>query len=116
MVVGYNAFLPKPINWPDLATQLEKYLSLEWLYEEATAVEVAVAEAEIVLPSRADLEALVELTKLGSMIRIEAWAKQLAARDAQYQPLADKLCQLAGNFEVEWINQLARQYLKQTEG
>ena len=50
------------------------------------------------------------------MTRIEAWAEQLAERNAQYQPLANKLCHLTGMFEVDQITQLARQYLAQTEG
>ena len=52
-------------------------------------------DEEIVLPPRADWETLVELVQLGSMTRIETWTQQLAERDAQYQPLANKWGQLA---------------------
>src|SRR5207253_7924339 len=29
---GYDAFLPKPIDWPRLAALLEQYLQLDWVY------------------------------------------------------------------------------------
>ena len=32
--MGYDGFLPKPINWTKLAAMIEEYLRLEWIYEE----------------------------------------------------------------------------------
>ena len=116
MAAGYNAFLPKPIHWADLASQLEEHLPLEWTYE-AVAVEgeVSEREAELVLPPRADLEALYELAQFGSISRIQDWVRTLAERDEKYQPLTTKLGHLAENYEIERITHLARQYLEETE-
>ena len=112
MAAGYNAFLPKPVSWPDLAAQLEAHLPLAWTYEEvATEGEVGESEAELVLPPRADLEALYELAQFGSISRIQDWVQALAERDEKYHPLAAKLAHLAESYEIEQINRLARQYL-----
>ena len=114
MAAGYNAFLPKPVSWSALTAQLEAHLPLEWTYE-AVEVEAEMSEAEIVLPPRADLEALYELARYGSIARIQDWVQALAERDEKYQPLAVKLGHLAENYEIERITQLAQQYLKETE-
>ena len=114
MAAGYTAFLPKPVSWPDLAAQLEAHLPLEWTYE-AVEVEAEMSEAELVLPPRADLEALYELAQFGSISRIQDWVQALADRDEKYHALADKLGHLAENYEIEQINRLAQQYLAETK-
>jgi signal transduction histidine kinase/CheY-like chemotaxis protein len=110
--MSYTDFLSKPLIWPELAPQLEKYLAVAWEYAEVPA-EALVPEVEVILPPQADLEALAELVQLGSMVRIEAWAEQLAARDVRYQPWADKISHLARNFEVSRITQLLQQHLNE---
>ena len=114
MAAGHNAFLPKPVNWPDLAAKLEEYLPLEWIYADVEAETNGVA-AEIVLPPQEDLEVLYQFARLGSISRIQRWVRELAARDEKYQALTAKLGHLAENYEIERITRLARQYLEETE-
>ena len=77
---GANAFLPKPVQAPELLKLLEKYLNLEWIYEQNSAVEpIAVNSLEtssstsgaIVPPDNDILTQLHTLALQGRLMAIE---------------------------------------------
>jgi DNA-binding response OmpR family regulator len=110
---GCDAFLPKPIRWTSLVTELEKHLPIQWQYEDMDDAPAEDTEIDIVLPPRADLAALNELVQRGQITRIEAWAEQLAGRDPRYRALAGQMGQLAREFKITRITRLTRKYLAQ---
>jgi CheY-like chemotaxis protein len=114
--VGYDDFLPKPINWPKLTALLEKYLNLEWAYSD---VEVKAEPLEpvkpMIPPPAEELAALYELTRLGNMRRIREQAEYLESLGEAFVPFARKVQELAQSFQERAIVALLEQYLKQGE-
>jgi CheY-like chemotaxis protein len=108
---GFDDFLPKPITWPRLLALLGQYLQLEWVYapdqEEAEAIEAA----EAVLPPLEELAALYELARLGDVLAAQARAIQLEQRDARWRGFAQRVAQLAGQFEAQKLLALLARYL-----
>jgi signal transduction histidine kinase/DNA-binding NarL/FixJ family response regulator len=105
---GYDAFLPKPIVWPQLVALLEQYLRLEWLY--ATEPQAAENSEALVPPPPEELALLCELATIGDIMGLQERAVQLEQRDPQWRPFAHRLAQLADRFELEQILALLAQY------
>jgi CheY-like chemotaxis protein len=111
--VGIDAFLPKPVNWPRLATLLQEYLALEWEYEKTIEVGEKEGEAILVPPPEEKMEILLDLARRGDMRAIREQAAHIETLGEQYVPFADKLCKLAKDFEEKQILTLIKQYIKQ---
>jgi len=56
---------------------------------------------ELIVPPRAILEELLELTRMGMLVRVEQIAVELEKRDASLQAFAHRVYSLAHNFEEE---------------
>ncbi len=103
---GFDGFLPKPVEEERLLGFCEKLLNLEWRFrpfKEPDTEFSDVRESEMTAPTKADLEAIYELAKLGKMKHIRQKAEQLKQRDAVYEPFADKLNRMAKAFEDKEI-------------
>jgi hypothetical protein len=72
------------------------------------AAEESAAAAALVAPPREELEALLQLARVGNMRNIRAHAERLAALDVRYRPLATRLARMAENFETVAIVELLR--------
>ena len=110
--MGYNDFLPKPINWPKLAAIIEKYLKLEWIYEEdqnGDLVEGS-AESELKPAPASEIEALFDLAMRGDMRGILNRADHIDKMAEEYGPFASKLRNLAQQFEEQKIITLVNAY------
>ncbi|MBI1878382.1 MAG: response regulator [Chloroflexi bacterium] len=121
--VGYDAFLPKPINWPRLAALLEEYLKLEWEYD--TKDEGGGMKDESLLPPSAfrshpsemvppppeELAVLYKLARLEDMRHIRAKAADLETLGEQFMPFARKLRELAQGYQAKATLALIEQYL-----
>ncbi|MDJ0687939.1 MAG: CHASE domain-containing protein [Xenococcaceae cyanobacterium MO_188.B32] len=118
-IADCNAFLSKPIEEQKLLALLQKYLQLEWIYEQPTEIAKetpAISEPEtvdVIPPPVEDLKVLYELAMLGSMTKIRQWAISLEELDAQYKPFAERLKQLSQDFQEKAIVNLVEQYLTQ---
>ncbi len=113
LAAGYSAFLDKPINWNDLASQLEECLSLKWEYEDnepASAMKETFA-----LPPKAELEELARFAKMGSLDSINDWASKLASGNDRYRPLTRALLELCENFDIKGILSLTNRCLERAE-
>lgn len=110
--MGYDGFLPKPINWPKLAALMEEYLNLEWIYEEANTDDFSEDRAETVLkPAPAsEMEALFDLAMRGNMRGILNRAKLIDKMGKEYGPFARRLRNLAERFEEKKILTLVKTY------
>jgi signal transduction histidine kinase/ActR/RegA family two-component response regulator len=111
--VGCDDFLPKPVSETQLLQLLEKYLALEWIFEdekEATPP-VDIEEKCLVIPPPNDLESLYEYAMLGSMRKIREHADRLSGEDERYGPFAEKLKELAYGFQEKAIAALLEEHL-----
>ena len=111
--IGYNDLLPLPIEWHKLAVLIEKYLQLEWVFDEKST-EAATDKPEqltLVAPPPEELANLYELAQIGNMRRILLWVEHLETLGDEYQPLADKLRHLVDGFQEKKILALAEELI-----
>jgi len=113
----FDEILSSPISENKLLDFLQKYLNLEWRFDnfqsENTFVDNISQQTnkiEVSLPKE-EVEKLYELAMLGSMKKIKDYASYLESLDANYIPLANQLKQLADNFEEKAIISLVEQHL-----
>jgi CheY-like chemotaxis protein len=120
--VGCNDFLSKPFETNKVLEVLQYYLKLEWRYdtvdsetgESATAQSLEPA-AEFVLPPQEELKVLYELAQLGNMERLMERARYLQDLSEDYRPFAEKIYQLAENFDDVQIQALVTKYLAENQ-
>ncbi|MBK8904874.1 MAG: response regulator [Anaerolineaceae bacterium] len=110
---GYDAFLLKPIKWPQLAALLEKFLHLEWTYAEVEDTDspgetTTYDMTDITAPPQEELEQLLELALRGNMRGIRDRAAHLETVDARYTAFARSLHDLAQGFERQEILRLIK--------
>lgn len=117
-IVGCDSFLPKPVEEPKLLSLLQKYLQLDWIYEEIDELDSsdlltreAAALQTLIVPPTEEMEILYKLAMLGSMKKIRERAIYLEELDEQYAPLAGKLKDLSQDFQEKAIVNLIEQYL-----
>jgi CheY-like chemotaxis protein len=110
--MGYDDFLPKPINWPKLAMIIEEYLKLEWVYEEHQNGDFVEGRIESILePAPAsEIEVLFDLAMRGDMRGILNHADHIDKMAKKYGPFACKLRNLAEQFEEKKILTLVKAY------
>jgi CheY-like chemotaxis protein len=111
--MGFDAFLPKPIQWPRLVALLQEQLQLEWVYaetEDAVAVAPEVA-GPLVPPPSDELARLYELIRLGNFYGLRERAAHLETLDPALIPFARKLRELAQGYHEQAILALLEPYL-----
>jgi two-component system, sensor histidine kinase len=118
---GANVFLPKPIEALRLLEVVQKYLNLEWLYEDNQSIasedetahsgEPSSSTPEIVPPTNEVLSQLHKLALQGRLMAIEQQLKILEAADQQYKPFVREVRYYAENFQIEKIPPFLERYL-----
>ncbi|MEH2295467.1 ATP-binding protein [Nostoc sp.] len=121
ITAGADAFLPKPVEAQALLKLLEKYLNLEWIYEEnSLAVEPMTVNSwemssstpkEIIPPTDEVLSQLHTLALQGRLMAIEQQLKTLEKADEQYQAFVKEIREYADNFQLENIRTFIQKYL-----
>ncbi len=113
ITAGCNAFLPKPIDANELLNYLQKYLQLEWIYEQNNNKEplIEINLDNIHLPTET-AKKLLNLAMMGDINEILEQAEQLKQTDSH--PLAEKIIELANNFDDEEICKLVTPYITET--
>ncbi|WP_141698846.1 ATP-binding protein, partial [Candidatus Marithrix sp. Canyon 246] len=107
---GCNAFLPKPIKVERLFEYLQRYLSVEWIYEDV--VSSTVSTAPLILPSQEIIENLFELAMSGDVRTIKEQVANLAQQDQKFEPFATELNQFIKRFEVNKMCDFLESYLE----
>jgi hypothetical protein len=101
----FFACLRKPFQTSELLDVIGHVLAPQWRYAKADAAADAGTasppQTELVAPARAVLEELLELARMGMLVRVEQIALDLERRDARYQAFARRVYTLAHNFEEE---------------
>ena len=95
--------LRKPFQTGDLMDAIQRPLALNWRYLDAsvTAENAGDVEAEAIHPPRAALKELLELARVGKLVRVEQIALELERQDERYGPFGRRLYTLARGFEEE---------------
>ncbi len=141
---GATTFLPKPVQLDELFTVLQKYLEVEWIYEQDAkpaankkpAIPYGIASsygaASLTLhepeksrkpqpaapesvPSREALLKLYDLALMGHLQGIEEVCAELEQKDAIFSAFYAELRQLADSFEIGKIEKLLETCLEKSE-
>jgi signal transduction histidine kinase/CheY-like chemotaxis protein len=107
---GFEAFLSKPVDEPQLLNLLAQFLELTWIYETPPEPQT-IAPRSFLVPPAEELEVLYELAMLGSMRKIRERAVYLEEQDDRYIPFANKLKDLAQGFQEKAIVALIENHL-----
>ena len=109
---GGDDFLPKPVESAELFQLLAKHLPLRWIYQSTEISDTPVpSSAEMVVPPRETLEALLLLAKRNQVRQLRSQLEALKDSDSTYSPFADSLLKLARQFRSEEIEQKLQQHL-----
>ncbi|MEG4115552.1 MULTISPECIES: response regulator [unclassified Microcoleus] len=111
--MGGDDFLAKPVDAKELLTLLAKHLQLIWKYHvtELTTSNNEVSTKELIPPSAADLQILLELAQDGFLRELAETAAQIGQKDQRYQPFIQQVIQLAKQFQTEKIEELIQEHL-----
>jgi CheY-like chemotaxis protein len=99
LAAGFDAFLPKPVLWPELADMLRMFLQIEWV----SAMPPAARPLTVTTPHppTAVLLPLWELALLGDLSALAEGTDRLEELHESYAPFASQLRQLAERFEEQ---------------
>ncbi|MEK8021971.1 MAG: ATP-binding protein [Candidatus Parabeggiatoa sp.] len=110
---GCNDFVDKPIKDNKLFELIEKYLNLQWIYEDESDTHVSpeLPEDKPVLPKFSAQEAatFLEMAMVGDIASLLEFAQQLEQSDAHLASFAKKITTLTNNFELEKLQEIATQ-------
>ena len=124
--VGSDAFLPKPIQAEDLLKKLGTYLQLEWIYEAepptASSPQLTPALGEendaastFSVPPQKELVALYKAASIGDIEHIETESKRLQQLDEKYMSFANKVMELARDFDDIGVKKLVEIYISEEQ-
>lgn len=119
--MGFDDFLPKPVNWPKLAEVIERHMQLRWRYAspeddaDGTPAKDA-AEDGITPPPYEDLILFRDLARMGDMTALIERAKQLRLRGNGSRSFAEHLIDLASGFQERELSLFIEQWLRRGDG
>jgi len=96
--------LHKPFQTRDLLDAIQRPLALSWRYavaDTAAGEGSGDAQGDAIAPPRAALEELLDLVRVGKLVRVEQIALELEQRDVRYGAFGRRLYALARGFEEE---------------
>jgi CheY-like chemotaxis protein len=106
IAAGCNDFLEKPVDMEKIFTVLQKYLNLQWIYEQPTPEDLVNPENLMIFPKAEELEEIYQAVKIGDIEVIEAEAQRLKRAEPQYTRFSDRLLALTMNFDENGIIKL----------
>ncbi|HLL19148.1 MAG TPA: ATP-binding protein, partial [Rubrivivax sp.] len=112
IAAGFDAFLPKPVLWPQLADILRTFLQIEWVDAPSGAAPLS---GDVAHPPIEVLEPLMEMALLGDLSALAERTDRLEALHASYAPFAERLRELAESFEEQAVLSLLRRAMDATE-
>jgi signal transduction histidine kinase/FixJ family two-component response regulator len=111
---GGDDFLVKPVQADELLGVLEKFLSIQWKYEEEADSDTE--PIELIAPPLEDLQKLLDLSRQGRLKKLIEESQQIAQQSDRYLPFTQKLIQLANQFQSEKIETLLQDHLADLQG
>jgi signal transduction histidine kinase/DNA-binding NarL/FixJ family response regulator len=111
LIAGADEFLPKPMQIDTLLELLQRHLKLEWLYEESKAIKVEKSSSEILPPPIDKLNILLDLSRKGLINNLLQEIEAIENIDPQFMPFADRVRQLAKEFQIKQIRLFIEQFI-----
>ncbi len=113
---GCDDFLPKPVEIEKLLIVIQKYLKIDWVYEEQAVDQQSEnsessANASLIVPPSFELNGIYAAAKIGDISVIESEVKRLRQIDPKYTPFVNHLLELAEAFEDEKILNLVQPHI-----
>ncbi|WP_052001726.1 hybrid sensor histidine kinase/response regulator [Lyngbya aestuarii] len=122
VIVGCDAFIPKPIDEKQLLSMIAEHLQLEWIYEPSSKLTMTSeitsktsSNTEFIVPDLEEIRVLHDLALLGSMKKIQQQATYIEKLDPKYIPFAHKIHELAKGFQEKALTSLIEKYLPEGE-
>lgn len=107
---GANAFLPKPIQVNELLLLLQKHLEISWIYQDSCYIKPNVIQSvpsnlgsSLVPPPDEELVILYDLVMRGNLKAVTKKVEELKKLDEKYIPFAEKVGELASNFQEKQL-------------
>jgi CheY-like chemotaxis protein len=114
---GANAFLPKPIDFARLQTELASLLDLAWVYagdgQEGPLRPECLAQLRLSAPPPPRMEELHRLAKMGDMRGIRRWGEDTAAVDGTYAAFCSTLDALARTYQSRALLAFVERHLNE---
>lgn len=111
---GCNDFIPKPIQSEEFLEKIQTYLGIVWITEPLELSTTNNEEnREIIAPPPSELVTLFSCAQIGDIAGIEEEATRLRQLSPEYVTFANKLLQLAGEFEEQEILKLVEQSISE---
>ncbi|WP_236505472.1 hybrid sensor histidine kinase/response regulator [Tychonema sp. BBK16] len=115
LAAGGNDFLPKPIQADILLELIQKYLQLDWIYNENQHSKVSskgkIAPDQILPPAIEVLQQIRELAKLGDLDGIAEIAQQIQTTNSEHFAFAQELINLAESFQTKPLRAFIQKYI-----
>ncbi|NER96531.1 MAG: response regulator [Symploca sp. SIO1B1] len=119
---GCNDFLPKPIETRDLLETIRYHLGLSWIYEKTDELSTQPLGTQsdlsqtnpvtvIIPPPPDELNILYDLARKGLIDGLIEQVNKLTKMDNKYMPFADKILNLAKEFNIKQIRNFIKKYL-----
>jgi PAS domain S-box-containing protein len=112
---GCNDFLPKPIQSEELLKKIQHCLSIVWITE---PLETTIANSEetdgLMAPPSSELVTLYQAAQIGDIAEVEEEATRIQQLAPEYAGFANRLLQLAQEFEEQQILSLVEHYISQS--
>ncbi len=111
IAAGCNDFLPKPVEMEQLFGKLQKFLKLEWVYEEIETKQSILESSalEMIIPPLAELEQLQQAIKIGDIDLVQQEARRIQEMAPEYGIFAKQVLKLAEEFNEQEILKLLQQ-------
>jgi CheY-like chemotaxis protein len=110
---GGNDFLCQPIDPSELLQKLQKYLQVQWIYQEknleAENIE-EIDEESLIIPPSEEIEALYKLAFKGSFKKIQKRMEALKQENSQFTAFSQKVEQLARTFQEKELLEFLQHY------
>jgi CheY-like chemotaxis protein len=97
----FQVCLRKPFQIEELLDILQGLLNLEWRYDSEPTHQTEEARAAVPMPAAEVVEELLDLARLGKLVRIEQLALELERREPALAPFARRVHALARAFDEE---------------
>ncbi|MGB3535299.1 MAG: PhnD/SsuA/transferrin family substrate-binding protein [Microcoleaceae cyanobacterium] len=115
-IAGCDDFLPKPVDENKLFNILEKYLQLEWIYENSSPLNLVDSEETMIKsPPQEKLIQLSNLLNQGNLCQVQQQIKQLKSNSPQYTQFTEKIEKLADDFEIEKLQIFLEKYQRKDD-
>jgi signal transduction histidine kinase/ligand-binding sensor domain-containing protein/DNA-binding NarL/FixJ family response regulator len=114
-LAGCDAFLRKPVEMDQLLDVLEAHLNLTWICAQPRERRQKIP-APFIAPPQDELMRLHQLAQSGRIVDIQSHVNRLASSNEAYLPFADRLRELAQEFELDQIATFVGQFIQMEHG